>query len=82
MKAHFQTPKYQWGQPMVTCVDLVNDGSHPRASPHALLAAQGSPCEIVNVGAVESTGYPVYLVEFESGLVVGVLEDEIFPREN
>lgn len=81
MNVHFQTPKYQWGQTMVAAVDLVNDGSHPRVAANALLAAQGSPCEIVNVGAVQHTGSPVYLVEFPDGVVVGVLEDEIVPRE-
>ena len=82
MKAHFQIPKYQWGQAMQAAVDLHNDGSHPQVAAEDLLARQGSPCEIVNVGAVQSTGHPVYLVEFEDQLVVGVLENEILPREN
>ena len=70
-------PKYQWGQPVATTTDLVNDGSYPDAPLDALLAAQGTQGEIVNVGMVEETGVPVYLVEFPDGKVVGVFEEEI-----
>ena len=72
-------PKYQWGQPVSTTEDLVNDGSYPDAPVDALLAAKGSRGEIVNVGLVEETGDPVYLVEFPDGKVVGVFEEEISP---
>lgn len=72
-------PKYQWGQPVTTAADLVNDGSYPDAPLDALLAAQGTRGEIVNVGLVEDTGEPVYLVEFPDGKVVGVFEEEITP---
>jgi nitrogen fixation protein NifZ len=70
-------PKYQWGQPVATTADLVNDGSYPDAPLAALLAAQGTQGEIVNVGMVEETGVPVYLVEFPDGKVIGVFEEEI-----
>ncbi len=70
-------PKFQWGQPVSTTVSLVNDGSYPDAPVDALLAAQGSRGEIVNVGLVEETGEPVYLVEFPDGKVIGVFEEEI-----
>jgi nitrogen fixation protein NifZ len=43
----------------------------------ALLAAQDARGEIVNVGMVEETGEPVYLVEFPDGKVIGVFEEEI-----
>ncbi len=72
-------PKFQWGQPVTTTMELINDGSYPDAPVDALLAAQGTPGEIVNVGLVEETGEPVYLVEFQDGKVVGVFEDEITP---
>lgn len=74
-----QEPKFQWGQPVVTTADLINDGSFPDAPIDALLAAQGTRGEIVNVGLVEETREPVYLVEFQDGKVVGVFESEIAP---
>lgn len=74
-----QDPKFQWGQPVVTTADLINDGSFPDAPIDALLAAQGTRGEIVNVGLVEETREPVYLVEFQDGKVVGVFESEIAP---
>lgn len=70
-------PKFQWGQPVATIADIVNDGSYPDAPIDALLAAQGTRGEIVNVGLVEETGDPVYLVEFPDGKVIGVFEEEI-----
>lgn len=72
-------PKYQWGQPVSTTTDIVNDGSYPDVPLEALLAAQNERGEIVNVGLVEETGEPVYLVEFPDGKVVGVFEEEISP---
>jgi len=72
-------PKFQWGQPVATTADLINDGSYPDAPIDALLAASGTRGEIVNVGLVEETGDPIYLVEFPDGKVVGVFEEEISP---
>jgi len=72
-------PKYRWGQPVSTTADIVNDGSYPDVPLEALLAAQNERGEIVNVGLVEETGEPVYLVEFPDGKVVGVFEEEISP---
>lgn len=71
--------RFQWGQPVVTLVDLLNDGSYPDLAPAALLAAVGARGEIVNVGMIQDTGVPVYLVEFADGKVVGVLEEELAP---
>jgi nitrogen fixation protein NifZ len=71
--------KFQWGQPVTTTADLINDGSYPDAPVDALLAAAGTRGEIVNVGLVEETGDPVYLVEFPDGKVVGVFEEELAP---
>lgn len=77
--AEAREAKYQWGQPVTTTADLVNDGSYPEMPLDALLAAAGARGEIVNVGLVEETGEPVYLVEFTDGKVVGVFEEEIVP---
>jgi nitrogen fixation protein NifZ len=70
-------PKFQWGQPVTALADIVNDGSYPDAPVDAVLAARHARGEIVNVGLVEDTGTPVYLVEFPDGKVVGVFEEEI-----
>lgn len=72
-------PRFQWGQPVSAVADIVNDGSYPDAPVDALLAAQDARGEIVNVGLVEETGVPVYLVEFSDGKVIGVFEEEIAP---
>ena len=72
-------PKFQWGQTVVTTVDLVNDGSYPDFPQEALLEARGARGEIVNVGVVKESSSPVYLVEFADGKVVGVFEEEIIP---
>lgn len=72
-----RTPRFQWGQPVVTLVDLLNDGSYPDLTEAALLAAAGARGEVVNVGMIEDSGVPVYLVEFADGKVVGVLEEEL-----
>lgn len=74
-----QISKYQWGQAINCQTDLLNDGSYPDVPVEAVLVEQGTKGEIVNVGMVEETGAPVYLVEFANGKVVGVLEDEISP---
>ena len=70
-------PKFQWGQPVVAVIDLVNDGSYPDTEAEALLAASGSKGEIVQTGLHEETNTPVYLVEFANGKVIGCLEHEI-----
>lgn len=72
-------PKYQWGQPVTTTTDLINDGTYPDSPIDAILASAGVRGEIVNVGVVEETGDPVYLVELSDGKVVGVFEEEISP---
>ncbi len=72
-------PRYQWGQPVKTTADLLNDGSYPDVPVDTLLAAEGSHGEIVNVGVIEETGDPIYLVEFPDGKVIGVLEEELLP---
>ncbi len=77
--AEAQTAKYQWGQPVTTTVELINDGSYPEIALDALLQNAGATGEIVNVGVIEETGAPIYLVEFADGKVIGVFEDEICP---
>ncbi|PKO91528.1 MAG: nitrogen fixation protein NifZ [Betaproteobacteria bacterium HGW-Betaproteobacteria-1] len=72
-------PRYQWGQPVKTAADILNDGSYPDVPVDTLLAAEGSDGEIVNVGVIEETGDPIYLVEFPDGKVIGVLEEELLP---
>lgn len=73
------TPKYQWGQKVRALVDLVNDGSYPDQPEDALLAAEGDPGEIVQVGLHTESNTPVYMVEFATNRVVGCLEEEITP---
>lgn len=70
-------PLYQWGQRVRAAADLVNDGSYPGLPPEALLAAAGTAGEIINVGHHAESNSPVYLVEFDSQMVVGCLEDEL-----
>ncbi|MDX1914019.1 MAG: nitrogen fixation protein NifZ [Methylophilus sp.] len=70
-------PIYQWGQPVITTIDIVNDGSYPDMPMDSLLAAKDSKGEIVNIGVLEESGEPIYLVEFADGKVIGVLEQEI-----
>lgn len=74
-----QQPKYQWGQPVVTVVDLVNDGSYPDLQADALLAASGARGEVVQVGMHTEANLPVYLVEFSDGKIIGCLEEELGP---
>ena len=75
-------PKYQWGQPVIALIDLVNDGSYPGAELEGLLIDSGTRGEIVQTGIHEESNTPVYLVEFPGGKVVGCLEEEIAPAEN
>lgn len=75
--AEQQIPKYQWGQNISCQMDIINDGSYPDTPVDALLVEQGTQGEIVNVGNIEETGAPIYLVEFTTGKVVGMLEEEI-----
>lgn len=70
-------PQYQWGQQVVALVDLVNDGTYPDRAPDEVLVETGSEGEIVQVGRHEELNQPVYMVEFEVGLVIGCLEEEI-----
>jgi len=58
--------------------DLINDGSYPDRAVDALLAARGSVGEIVKIGHAQDLNEPVYLVQFEAG-VVGCLEIELAP---
>jgi nitrogen fixation protein NifZ len=75
--AEQQIPKYQWGQTISSQTDITNDGSYPDVPVEGMLVEQGTQGEIVNVGNIEETGTPIYLVEFSNGKVVGVLEEEI-----
>jgi nitrogen fixation protein NifZ len=73
-------PKYQWGQRVQVVEDLFNDGSYPDQPADALLAKSGDMGEIVNIGTIEETKRPLYLVEFEgSRFVIGCLEEELLP---
>lgn len=73
--------KYQWGQRVVAGIDLVNDGSYPECEESALLVAQGTIGEVVQIGRYAETDTPVYIVEFVSAgqgnRVVGCLEEEL-----
>lgn len=74
-----RTPKYQWGQKVKTLIELRNDGGYPDVPEDALLAAEGTTGEIVQVGMHTDSNTPIYLVEFTERLVVGCLEEEIEP---
>ena len=74
-----RTPRFEWGMPVTSTGDLINDGSYPDLEKDALIVSRGTRGEIVNVGTHTETNVPVYLVEFEGGKVVGCLEDEIRP---
>ena len=68
--------KFEWGQRVVALTALVNDGSYPDQPEQAVLVAEGTPGEIVNVGHHAEANIPVYMVEFD-GRVVGCFEEEI-----
>ena len=70
-------PRFQWGQPVRTAVDLFNDGSYPEIAAEALLVATGTQGEIVQTGMHEESNTPVYMVEFPDGKVVGCMEQEL-----
>jgi len=72
-----QMPKFEWVQAVKAVINLFNDGTFPGVELNALLISSGTPGEIVNIGAVEATGKILYLVEFTSGQVIGVFENEI-----
>jgi nitrogen fixation protein NifZ len=72
-----EAPKFQWGQPVWTAVDLLNDGSYPNSPEDALLVATGDRGEILQIGAHVDSKNIVYLVEFSENRVIGCLEDEI-----
>ena len=72
--------KYQWGQRVAAGIDLVNDGSYPECEENALLVAQGTVGEVVQIGRHAESDTPVYIVEFthgETSRVVGCLEEEL-----
>lgn len=73
--------KYQWGQRVVAGIDLINDGTYPECEENALLVAQGTTGEVVQIGRHAESDTPVYIVEFVSAgqgnRVVGCLEEEI-----
>lgn len=79
MMIETREPAYQWGQIVLALVDMVNDGTFPDMPDDAVLAAQGSEGEIVQVGFHEEGNQPVYMVEFD-GKVIGCLEEEIMLR--
>lgn len=72
--------RFQWGQSVRAAVDLYNDGSLPGAPEDALLVVAGGPGEIVQVGLVEETRTPVYMVDFGVA-VLGCLEAELLPDD-
>ncbi len=72
-------PRFDWGLQVLASADLHNDGTYPEQAPDALLVAKGSVGEIVRVGHHEESNTPLYLVEFQNGMVVGCLEEEITP---
>jgi nitrogen fixation protein NifZ len=75
-------PRFQWGQRVQAVEDLFNDGSYPDQPIDVLLVRTGETGEVVNIGTIEETKRPLYLVEFDgSRLVVGCLEEELAPED-
>jgi nitrogen fixation protein NifZ len=75
-------PRFQWGQRVQAIEDLYNDGSYPDKPLDVLLVKSGEFGEVVNIGTIEETKRPLYLVEFDgTRLVVGCLEEELAPEE-
>jgi len=75
-------PRFQWGQRVQAVEDLYNDGSYPDQPLDVLLVRTGETGEVVNIGTIEETKRPLYLVEFDgSRLVVGCLEEELAPED-
>jgi nitrogen fixation protein NifZ len=73
-----QQAKFEWGQRVRAVEDLFNDGSYPDQPLDVLLVRTGEAGEIVNIGMIEETKRPLYLVEFDgTRLVVGCLEEEL-----
>jgi nitrogen fixation protein NifZ len=72
-------PKFQWGQRVRAATDLFNDGSYPDQPIDALLVKSGDLGEVVNIGTIEETKKPLYIVEFDERTVVGCLEEELLP---
>lgn len=73
-----KAPSFSEGQRVVALCDLHNDGSHPQHAYDALLVAEGSVGEVINVGHATEVNEPVYLVEF-GRLVVGCADEELAP---
>lgn len=73
--------KFQWGQRVVAGIDLINDGTYPECEENALLVAQGTMGEVVQIARHAESDTPVYIVEFSAdgggNRVVGCLEEEI-----
>lgn len=75
------SPRFQWGQRVLATEDLYNDGSYPDQPLDVLLVRTGEAGEVVNIGMIEETKRPLYLVEFDgTRLVVGCLEEELAPE--
>jgi len=71
-------PKFEWGQRVQVVEDVYNDGSYPDQPVDALLAKAGDLGEVVNIGMLEESKRPLYLVEFDSTrFVIGCLEEEL-----
>lgn len=78
-----KAPSFAAGQRVVALCDLINDGSHPKQDPDALLVPAGSVGEVINVGHATEANEPIYLVEFDlvefGDIVVGCTDDELAP---
>ena len=69
-------PKYYLNQDVKAITDLLNDGTHPEKNKDELLVKEGTRGIIVQTG-IQDERIPVYMVDFENGMVVGVYEEEI-----
>lgn len=73
-----KVPSFTAGQRVVALCDLLNDGTHPKEAPDALLVPAGAVGEVINVGHAPEANEPIYLVEFGK-VVVGCTDDELAP---
>ena len=68
---------YDWNLHVHAGVDIYTDETLPGKDEGQLLVAKDTPGEVINVAPYQDNGWPVYLVEFANGLILGCLETEI-----
>lgn len=62
-------------------IDIYTDETLPGSDEGELLVAKDTPGEVIIVAPYQDNGWPVYLVKFANGLILGCLETEIDPQD-